>query len=300
MTVGISLLLLFQRHSAEAPNELSTYLVTMKRCLYSRDQCCRPCYIVGGCQGGDDGLCGTCRSTYHIVRIITYLAAKTAHEAWSVQYKEEFVFPLQAFSSERPPSKQIITTLVHQKKSEEITPGSTRLRIIRNSMKLLDAKTWGNCRPSLGYATYIPNHHSKVWLQYFCQLPLSEAGARCTRPRCAAVLDMYGDNLLYCERGSHRIRRHDAQVRLLAGDLAKAARHTIVEETPPGGHRKRPDIRALGRTRGTDLFDVTIYHPLSQARIRDAVQNPLNILKAAWAGKVSRYAGTVQETGRSV
>ena len=26
-------------HSAEAPNELSTYLVTMKRCLYSRDQC---------------------------------------------------------------------------------------------------------------------------------------------------------------------------------------------------------------------------------------------------------------------
>ena len=89
--------------------------------------------------------------------------------------------------------------------------------------------------------------------------------------------------LLYCERGSHRIRRHDAQVRLLAGDLAKAARHPIVEERPLGRHRERPDIRALGRTGGTDLFDVPICHPLSQARIRDAVQNPLNILKAAWA-----------------
>ena len=90
---------------------------------------------------------------------------------------------------------------------------------------------------------------------------------------------LYGDHLLYCERGCHRIRRHDAQVRLLAGDLAKAARHPIVEERPLGRHRERPDIRALGRTGGTDLFDVTICPPLSQARIRDAVQNPLNILK---------------------
>ena len=114
------------------------------------------------------------------------------------------------------------------------------------------------------------------------------------------VLDIYGDHLLYCERGSHRIRRHDAQVRLLAGDLAKAARHLIVEEKPLGGHSERPDIRALGRSGGTDLFDVTICHPLSQARIRDAVQNPLNIFKAAWAGKVSRYAAMVHEAGRSV
>ena len=129
---------------------------------------------------------------------------------------------------------------------------------------------------------------------------LVQPGARCTRPQYAAVLDIYGDHLLYCEGGSHRIRRHDAQVRLLAGDLAKAARHPIVEEMPLGRHRERPGIRALGRTGGTDLFDVTICHPLSQARIRDAVQNPLNILKAAWAGKVSRYAAMVHEAGRSV
>ena len=76
--------------------------------------------------------------------------------------------------------------------------------------------------------------------------------------------------------------------------------HPIVEGRPLGKHRERPDIGALGRTGGTDLFDVTICHPLSQARIRDAVQNPLNILKAVWAGKVSRYAAMVHEAGRSV
>ena len=167
-------------------------------------------------------------------------------------------------------------------------------------MKLPEAKTWVNCRPSLGYATYIPTRHFKVWLQYFCQVPLFQPGARCTRPQCAAAQDIYGDHLLYCERGSHRIRRHDAQVRLLAGDIAEAARHPIVEERPLGRHRERPDIRALGRTGGTDPFDVTISHPLSQARICDAVQNPLNILKAAWAGKVSRYAALVHEAGKIV
>ena len=91
-----------------------------------------------------------------------YLAAKFAYEAWSVQCKQESVLPFQAFSSERSPKQQTITALVHRKKSEEITPGSTRLQIMRNSMKLPEAKTWVHCRPYSGHATYIPTHHFKV------------------------------------------------------------------------------------------------------------------------------------------
>ena len=86
-------------------------------------------------------------------------------------------------------------------------------------------------------------------------------------------------------------------MKLLARDLAKAARHPVVEERPGGRHRERPDIRALGRSGGTELFDVTICHPLSQARIRDVVENPLNLLKAAWTAKVSRYASMLQAAG---
>ena len=187
--------------------------------------------------------------------------------------------------------------LVHQKKSEDIKPGSTGLQVIRNSMTLPKAKTWVNCTPSSGYVTNIPNHNFKVWLQYFCQVPFFQPGARCTRPQCVAVLDIYGDHLLYYESGSHRIKRRDAQVHILPRDLAKAARHPIVEKRPVRRERERPDIRALSRTGGMDLFDDTICHSLSQARIRDAVQNPLNILRAAWAGNVSRM---VQEAGRSI
>ena len=155
-------------------------------------------------------------------------------------------------------------------------------------MKLSDAKTWANCIPSTGYATEIPHHHFKVWLQYCCQVQLFQPGTRCRRPRCAAVMATYGDHLLYCERGPHRIWRHDAQVKLLARELANAARHSVVDERPKGCHGDRPDIRALGRGGGTELFNHTICHPLSQARIRDVSENPMNLIKAAWATKVSR------------
>ena len=60
------------------------------------------------------------------------------------------------------------------------------------------------------------------------------------------------------------------------------------------------DIPALARTGGTDLCDVTICLPLSNARIRHPVQTSLNILRAAWSGKVSSYAGIFQEAGGRV
>ena len=229
--------------------------------------------------------------------LTTYEAARQAYETWSAQCEQQSVRPFQAFTGERPPKQRKITTLVHQKKVQEIAPGSARTRIMRSSMKLPEAKTWANCSPSTGYAAYRPHHHFKVWLQYYCQIPHFQPGTRCQRPRCAAVMDTYGDHLLYCERGPHRIWRHDAQVKLLARDLAKAARHPVVEERPVGRHKERPDIRALGRSGGTELFDDTICHPLSQARIRDVVENPLNLLKAAWTAKVSRYASMLQAAG---
>lgn len=48
-----------------------------------------------------------------------------------------------------------------------------------------------------------------------------------------AVLDIFGDHLLYCEKGSNMIRRHDAQVLLLAKDLAKAAGHPVFDGPDP-------------------------------------------------------------------
>ena len=48
---------------------------------------------------------------------------------------------------------------------------------------------------------------------------------------------------------------------------------------------------------GTELFDVTICHPLSQVRIRDESANLSNLLNAAWTAKVSRYSGMLQAVG---
>ena len=72
-------------------------------------------------------------------------------------------------------------------------------------------------------------------MKYYYQVPLFQTGTKCNGPQCAAIMDIYGGHLLHCERGTRRIRRHDAQVRLLQAD---------------GG---------LG------VFDITIRHPLSPA-----------------------------------
>lgn len=78
---------------------------------------------------------------------------------------------------------------------------------------------------------------------------------------------------------------------------SKAVHHPAVEERPLGCHSERPDIRAQGRSGGTELFVVTICLALSQERIWDVVGNLLSMLKAAGSAKFSRYAGMLEAGG---
>ena len=69
-------------------------------------------------------------------------------------------------------------------------------------------------------------------------------------------------------------------------------------EPPQLRHRVRPDIKALGAHRGTDLFDVTFVHPLlTPARIPNLPQCPLRPLNQAKNVKERRFARLVQDTG---
>ena len=129
------------------------------------------------------------------------------------------------------------------------------------------------------------------YMKYYYQVPLFHTGTKCNRPLCAAIMDIYGDHLLHCGRGTHRIRRHDAQVRLLQADLKKAARHPVLEPRPFGRHKETPDTSAIGSHRGSDMFDITLCHPLCPARIRDGLENPLTLLKNAWYEKIRRFQG---------
>ena len=113
-------------------------------------------------------------------------------------------------------------------------------------------------------------------------------------------MDVYGDRLLHCERGTDGIARHDKRVRLLVGDLSKAAHHPILYPRRLRRHRERPDIRAISSHGDSDLFDITFCHPHTPARIRDSAQNPLSILKAARSAKFSSYASVFETCGKTV
>ena len=126
-------------------------------------------------------------------------------------------------------------------------------------------------------------------MKYNCQVPLFQTGTKYNRPQFAANMDISGDHLLHCESGTHRIRRHDAQVRLLHADLKKAAWHLVLELRPFRRPKERPDIFALGSHGGSNMFDTTICHPLSPARIRDGFENPLTLLMNAWDENIRRF-----------
>lgn len=101
------------------------------------------------------------------------------------------------------------------------------------------------------------------------------------------------------------ISHHDADLHLVAGDYARAAKHPIVEDRPFGKHCQRQRIRALSVTHsGTGRLGVTISHPsmhgivellLINMNIRYIVEAspiPLNlpvVLKAEWAPKGTKH-----------
>ena len=109
--------------------------------------------------------------------------------------------------------------------------------------------------------------------------------------------ELCGDNLLHCERSAYRVARHDEQIQHLVGDLWKAALHPVLEPILSGDIEKGRTISIHG---GSDLFDITLCHPLTLARIRDSVQYPLSTLKAAWPARFSRYASVLGTDGTTV
>ena len=92
------------------------------------------------------------------------------------------------------------------------------------------------------------------------------------------------------------MRRLDAQVRRLEADLFKAAGHPVVEPLPFGRHKARPDITALGSKGGPDVFDIIFCHPFSPSRVRDGMENALNLLKKAWYEKIRIFGRVLPES----
>ena len=191
-----------------------------------------------------------------------YAFAKQAHAAWASQCEEGAALTFEAFEVDRPPQLKTLAALVHTRKIKALPQSSTRMHVFREHMILPEPNTWVQCRPSKMLRTLIKPQHFTTWMKYYCQVPLFQSGSKCPRVHCDAIMDIYGDYLLHCERGINRIRLHDTQLRLLEADLIKAARHPVVEPRVFGRHKERPDISALGSHGGSDMFDITFCHPL--------------------------------------
>ena len=137
----------------------------------------------------------------------------------------------------------------------------------------------------------------KLWLEYFCRIPLLNPSTLSPRSKCKEVYDVYGDHLLYCKCGVQRNWRDECQVRLVVYELLKAGRHPTTEESPTGAHKQRPDIRTLGTAGGTHILDFIIIHPLSASFHRRKIRKPQASLDHAKVQKKNRYQALMADAG---
>ena len=163
-------------------------------------------------------------------RLPTYEAAQQAYQKWSAQCEQQSVLPFQALTR----STSVEATQNHGTRTSEEGPRDGTWLGSHKIYKKFDETSGSQNLGQLQPFDRVYNVHTaspfKSLVAILFPSSTFQPGTRCQRPQCAAVMDIYGDHLLYCERGPHRMRRHDAQVKLLAWDLAKDARHPVVEE----------------------------------------------------------------------
>lgn len=168
-------------------------------------------------------------------------------------------------------SQRILKKPVHAHTLLNLPLGDARRQEFRSSLSALGAKDWLKISPTPGLGTHICNHDFKLWLNFFCRIPLLNAESTCPRCGCKVGLEKFGDHLLHCQCGFSfdtcpRTRRQDAQVRLVASNLRKASLSPTVD-TKSLEHRSSADIEKIGTTGYSDFLDVTIVHLLAESRI---------------------------------
>ena len=63
---------------------------------------------------------------------------------------------------------------------------------------------------------------------------------------------------------------------------------------------ERPNISALGSHGGSNMFNITIYNPLSPPRIRDGLEDRLALQKNAWDEKIRIFRRVLYASATAV
>ena len=175
-------------------------------------------------------------------------------------------------------SQKALLAHAYRKRIETLQLGDERTCANRTAQSLAGAKDWLKCTPSPRNNTYFAGRDFRVWFAFYCRRPLlnrAKAIQHSIRSNCSKSMDMYGDHLLYYNTASRACnapvaRRHDQLTRLLAEDLAAAARLPRVEpRTYEQLERSRLDKVVLGAHGGEDILDLAIVHHWGTRRYQD-------------------------------
>ncbi len=96
---------------------------------------------------------------------------------------------LEEFGGTSPPRQRDLTRAIFSKVVADLPEGDTRTQAFQASLAVPGAKDWLKCQAAPELKTYIADRDFRVWLQFYCRIPLLELGTACPRSGCAQELD---------------------------------------------------------------------------------------------------------------
>ena len=168
--------------------------------------------------------------------------------------------------------------LLKEMVGEEDTREKARLA----SLSLPHAGDWLNCAPIKSLGLHLRPAEFVLALKYRLGLAIYDAEGPC--PACLRLSDVMGDHALCCGTGGERISRHNA-LRDAFFDTAVSAGLGPSKEGRfllPGVDRRPADVLVPLWAGGRDAaYDVTVVHPLQDATVVRAANEPGHALNFA-------------------
>ncbi len=110
--------------------------------------------------------------------------ADQAHRLLTLRMPPNRSSPLTKLS-EQPVEQRELCNQIYQHTFDNLPKGTERIRAFRNTLKLSGAKDWILMSPSPQLRTHVPNALFRVWLKFYCRLPVrADEETQCPRPNC--------------------------------------------------------------------------------------------------------------------
>ncbi|XP_062519145.1 uncharacterized protein LOC134194239 [Corticium candelabrum] len=205
------------------------------------------------------------------------------------------------------PSLDLVTATQHQIQiqlddisfSNLLNSVSLRDRARLKTLSSPHTGAWLRATPNRNLGLTMSPHEFVVAARYWLGLPVFPFPPNSIRCICGHPLDPYGDHLVGCGHGPHRLNRHNALCESIWQSLLIDSKQVVKEQRSSGQSKCRPgDVFHPNFLNGRPgYFDITVRNTLQPSYIARVAETSGVVAEAAEMGKDDRHHARVSLTG---